>query len=143
MKKEIPILFSTDMVLAILAGRKTMTRRIINPQPIVDQDSGYTFDGKHKKQYDIHNWQDQFIDDFSRWMPGDLLWVRETFSFALFADGERYLYKATNDQWRDYRGNSSKWKPSIHMPKEAARIWLEVTDIRVELQIKVDSFMRP
>lgn len=124
--KEIPILFSTPMVRAILDGRKTQTRRIINPQPIVDMDSGFVFDGKHKRQYDIHSWRDQFLDDWSKWMPEDRIWVRESFYPVSPKCGE-YYYKAT-----DPAAEASKWKPSIHMPKEAARIWLQVESVRVE-----------
>lgn len=77
--KHIPILFSADMILSKLAGRKTQTRRVINPQPIIDNDSGYAFDGNYKKAYDMYNWKNDFIDDFSKWMPGDVLWTRESF----------------------------------------------------------------
>jgi hypothetical protein len=124
MQKEHPILFSSEMVNAILAGRKTMTRRIIKPQPIIDNDGGWVFDGKHQEQYDIHNWMNRFIDDFSRWMPGDRLWVRE--SFMRLTTG--CAYKADgliNEKF-------AKWKPSIHMPKAFSRIRLEVRNIRVE-----------
>lgn len=127
MSKDHPILFSTPMVQAILERRKTQTRRIIKPQPIIDQDSGFVFDGKHRKQYDIHCWMNQFIDDFSRWMPGDLLWVRETWGWVPTGKGEKIGYKATHSE-----PMHNKWKPSIHMYKECARIWLEVTDINVE-----------
>jgi len=126
--KEHPILFSTDMVIAKLEGTKTKTRRIINPQPIIDQDSGFVFDGKHRKQYDIHNWKDRFIDDYSRWMPGDLLWTRETWRWIEGDLGSgAYDFKADNNDF----GNI-KWKPSIFMPKEAARIWDEILSIKVE-----------
>lgn len=143
MIKEHPILFSTPMVQAILEGRKTQTRRIIKPQPIIDQDSGFVFDGKHTKQYDIHNWQDQFIDDFSRWMPEDRLWVRETYTIfePEHCEGmsKRFYYKAShdesNEEWRleeIKHGYPYQWKPSIFMRKEYARIWLEITGMRVE-----------
>ncbi len=124
--KEIPILFSTPMVQAILAGRKTQTRRIIKPQPTIDQESGYVFDGKHKKQYDIHSWKDQFLEDWSRWMPEDQIWVRESWSPVSPKCGE-YYYKAS-----DPAADSHKWKPSIHMPKVAARIWKEVISVKIE-----------
>lgn len=77
--KEVPFLFSTEMIQAMLDGNKTMTRRVINPQPIIDKDSGSVFDGKYKKQYSIHNWKDQFLDDFSRCMPGDVIYAREDY----------------------------------------------------------------
>jgi hypothetical protein len=132
MRKEHPILFSTPMVQAIPEGKKTKTRRIVKPQPIIDQDSGFVFDGKHRKQYDIHNWQERFIDDFAKWMPEDWLWVRETWSEnPLFDDtfmkDTPYLYKATDTPMEPH-----KWKPSIFMPRKAARIFLEVTNIKIE-----------
>jgi hypothetical protein len=141
--KEIPILFSTPMVQAIMSGRKTQTRRIIKPQPIIDHDSGFVFDGKHKKQYCMHNWHDEFIDDFSRWMPGDIIWVRESFQFWDKLSGGGYAYKAdftqrygawerdTPKKFHDVE-RIEKWNPSIHMPKEAARVWLEITKITIE-----------
>ncbi len=108
--KQHPILFSTLMVQAIRAGRKTMTRRIVKPQPIDDTDSGFVFDGKYK--------------------VGDVLWVRESFAEPVLFDGAEmdYYYKADGDDMR----TSGKWKPSIYMPREAARIFLKVTAVRVE-----------
>lgn len=142
--KETPILFSTPMVQALLAGKKTITRRIVNPQPITDEDSGSVFDGKYRKQYSIHDWRDRFIDDWSRWMPEDILWVRESFwewdnssqggGYAFKADFiERYgaWEKDTPHKFHDVE-RVEKWKPSIHMPKEASRIWLQVADIKIE-----------
>lgn len=129
--KEHPILFSTQMVQAILEGRKTQTRRIIKPQPIIDQDSGFVFDGRHTQQYDLHNWRYQFVDDFSRWMPEDRLWVREKtgdYQNRMFDLPPVYRTEIPDD-----RAGFYKWHPSIHMKKQYARIWLEVTDIRVEL----------
>ncbi|HNW91201.1 MAG TPA: hypothetical protein PKN48_16195 [Bacteroidales bacterium] len=108
-----PILFSTPMVQAILEGRKTMTRRISKITPL-----------------DVAN--ENLLDDIlpipieqrcPYGQPGDILWVRESF-FNHFSD--LYSYKADNT-----KGNK-KWKPSIHMPKAACRIFLRITDIRVE-----------
>lgn len=139
------------MVQAILLKRKTQTRRIINPQPIIDEDSGFVFDGKYKKQYSIFNWKDRFIDDFCKWMPEDILWVRESFAQSTMTEifsGRRvnqFVYKAgrtvysskSNSVESIVKGTaiaeiatdidvSEKWKPSIHMPREASRIRLEV-----------------
>lgn len=134
--KEKPILFSTPMVKAILEGRKTMTRRTrglnrMNEHPddwtiTTDvTDKGILFFNKNgysdraKPQYQI----------------GDRLWVRETFFEArkwkhapLFSDGPDFIYRADEDAFI----GDHNWKPSLFMPKEAARIWLEVTNVRCE-----------
>lgn len=139
MSKEIPILMSTPMVWAIIEGRKTMTRRIINPQPIDNTEiDGNFFDGRHRGyvKVDGHpNWREQFVYEFCSKKVGDVLWVRETFGFD-YLDQKQILYKASptvnsvgDDKWET---EECKWKPSIFMPKEAARIWLEITDIKVE-----------
>ena len=147
-----PILFNTEMVRAILDGRKTCTRRVIKPQP----QSGlcYTYAGSHKdcigkwtypnrgahklwgEEYKLpENIKDEELS--KRWNPpyhtDDILYVRETWSEG-YEDGT-YIYKA-DDKLADLPTfkESSKliYHPSIHMPKEAARIWLNVTDVRVE-----------
>lgn len=119
------------MVQAILERRKTQTRRLIKPQPIIDEGSGSVFDGKHKKQYDIHRWKEPFIDAFSRWLPEDRLWVKETFGIDDFFKHKPkiILYKATQKIDFDY---PIKWKPSIFMSKDVARIFLKIIDVRVE-----------
>lgn len=149
-----PILFSTPMVQAILRGEKTQTRRIINPQPIEDSESGYVFDGKHKSLYkndSTHeDWRIRFIEDWCKYKIGDILWVRETFavhegsvqgSYA-YSEGEKVKYpphfldkkgiKRCIDFKAEYPKASLKWKPSIFMPKEACRIFLKLTSIRIE-----------
>lgn len=131
--KEHPILFTTEMIQAVLEGRKTMTRRIINPQPIDNTEiDGNFFDGRNRGyvKVDGHpNWQEQFAYEFCPKKVGDLLWVRETFQTVdTFPEPDcfgKYLYKSMGD-------TCEKWKPSIFMPKEAARIWLKITNIRVE-----------
>ncbi len=147
-----PILFNTEMVRAILDGRKTCTRRVIKPQP----QSGlcYTYAGSHKdcigkwtypnrgahklwgEGYKLpENIKDEELS--KRWNPpyhtDDILYVRETWSEG-YEDGT-YIYRA-DDKLADLPTfkESSKliYRPSIHMPKGAARIWLRVTDVRVE-----------
>lgn len=143
-----PILFSGPMVQAIIRGEKTQTRRIIDPQPIDDQNSGCFFDGKCRKQYkhDImhEDWRIQFIKDWCRYQVGDVLWVRESFLTLEpeHCDGvmaNRFYYKAdhieTNEEWLKEciaDGYLYKWTPSIHMPKKSARLFLRVTGIRIE-----------
>lgn len=79
MQKQSPIIFSTPMIPPILSGTKTETRRIINPQPIIDEQSRSVFDGRHKMCFDIHNWKEQFIDQFCNYGNiEDLLYVRES-----------------------------------------------------------------
>ncbi|WP_207666812.1 hypothetical protein [Coprococcus sp. AF38-1] len=143
-----PILFNTPMVRAILDGRKSCTRRIVNPQP--QGRLCYTFAGGdcgtwgYPSKTAYENWGDEYklpedITDEElkrRWNPpyhtDDILYVRETWRKGL----ERYIYRADySDTEKFYRGGKEiemKWHPSIHMPKEAARIWLKVTDVRVE-----------
>jgi len=130
MSREKPILFNTDMVRASLDGRKTVTRRCMKPQPQgyfeVNEEPLYIYDTS-LGQGQIH----------SPYQPGDILYVRETWHkyTKRVGTGERchmadfYGYKASIANSEDAE---ERWKPSIHMPKEAARIWLKVTDIRVE-----------
>ena len=139
-----PILFNTEMVRAILDGRKTVTRRAIKPH-YKDGDAGFrinrrTVDGviTGVEYYDEEECgTDRYIKP--PYQIGDILYVRETWARLVTAkDGEmqseRYVYKATDKYPFGESGYIVKfrWKPSIHMPKEAARIWLKVTDVRVE-----------
>ena len=159
-----PILFNTEMVKAILDGRKSCTRRIVKPQP-----KGrlcYTFAGcdcgtwGYPSKTAYENWGDEYklpedITDEElkrKWNPpyhtDDILYVRETWEHfeCCCCEGDEngncyqepqqsvlnkscgcYMYRATDEIYGDAR-----WHPSIHMPKEAARIWLKVTDVRVE-----------
>ena len=143
-----PILFNTEMVRAILDGRKNCTRRIVKPQP--QGRLCYTFAGGdcgtwgYPSKTAYENWGDEYklpedITDEElkrRWNPpyhtDDILYVRETWRKGL----ERYIYRAdysdTEKFYQDGKEINMKWHPSIHMPKEAARIWLKVTDVRVE-----------
>lgn len=122
-----PILFNTEMVRAILDGRKSCTRRVVKPQPTARYGAQCI-----KPPY----------------QPGDILYVRETWErFECWnCEGDErgncpkepqksvldktcgcYMYRATNEISGD-----AKWHPSIHMPKEAARIWIKVIGVRVE-----------
>ena len=130
----LPILFNTDMVRAILDGRKTVTRRIckdVNEYVVPDM----SFYNAEKRTYAVHNFADKdHTDQLSiaertcPICPGDILYVRETWS-PVFVVPRRYLYKV---ECKEAENLPIKWHPSIHMPKEAARIWLKVTDVRVE-----------
>lgn len=118
--KERPILFKGEMVNAIIEGRKTQTRRIMKPQPILE--NGLL----RWVKFPLDICLDSHSDVVARYSPyghkGDVLWVRECFSMT--ADGHVH-YKATDMP-------VGQWKPSIHMPKYLSRITLEVTDVRVE-----------
>ena len=118
MAKIKPILFNTEMARAILENRKTATRRVVKPQHLRVLDSPY-----HKEHPET---PDKVLLEKLReppYRPGDILYVRET--WAESSDG--YVYRA-DDPDSDGWG----WRPSIHMPREAARIFLRVTDVRVE-----------
>ena len=128
-----PILFNTEMVRAILDGRKTCTRRICkdaNEYTVPDMD----FYNADRRTYAVHNFADkEQMEQLSTAertcsiCPGDLLYVRETWCKGYLMNAkERYYYKADDNDFL------CTWHPSIHMPKEAARIWLKVTDVRVE-----------
>lgn len=129
-----PILFNTKMVRAILDGRKSCTRRIIKPQweecphcKYVHNE--YIYDKLAENVYCARCGYPLVPERRALYQPGDILYVRETWSE--WTDG--YLYKAWNSPFPQ-AGESPvmKWHPSIHMPKEAARIWLKVTNVRVE-----------
>lgn len=154
MGRVLPILFNTDMVRAILDGRKTVTRRpvrykysntemkmftnkygtrLIEIQKDIEGESyGRNPDGStwHKLR--------AYIEKNPPYRKGDILYVRETFRPLSNHPKARFEYAA--DWSTKYFENSKepnccnggKWKPSIHMPKEAARIWIKVTDVRVE-----------
>lgn len=127
-----PMLYSTLMVQSILEGLKTETRRIMNPQPIDNTEiDGNFFEGNHKGyvKVDGHkNWKEQFIWEFSKYNVGEIIWVRETFRKIEQDFGKpRYEYKAT-----ETINLIDKWKPSLFMPKDACRLFLEITNIRFE-----------
>ena len=142
MSKVLPILFNEDMVRAILNGRKTVTRRKIDID-IVDHFEIET-DGKTIITYIDQETGDRCkTERLCRYQTGDILYVRETWSE--WTDG--YVYKAWTSPFPQpgrYPDKMMKWHPSIHMPKEAARIWLKVTDVRVErLQdMNLDDFLK-
>lgn len=165
---EKPILFNTEMVRAILDGRKTQTRRLIRPQP--EGQLSYIMGGSNPgkwdymsaseaKAWDVEESRICKQDDGRLWTPpchaDDVLYVRETWNYG-YVDSDwkegcppehwfeeldwngkdhdflrgisRFWYLADNDEPL----YGLKWKPSIHMPKAAARIWLKVKRVRVE-----------
>lgn len=124
-----PIIFSTDMVKAILAGRKSQTRRVVKPQP-----PHATF---HRRMgefgCDIEVADGYYMNPPIK--PDDTLWVRETWCkfgdiIGVNEDADVYYYKA--DYSCPVDKSIKRWRPSIHMPREASRISLLVKNIRVE-----------
>ena len=154
MSRVLPILFNTEMVRAILDGRKSCIRRIVKGYIPKDAQFGYTVftpDGSISCRglFEITG-RPGYGEKFFKlpYQPGDILYVRETwgrFECRNCEGDERgncpkepqksvldktcgcYMYRATDEISGD-----AKWHPSIRMPKEAARIWLKVTDVRVE-----------
>ena len=140
-----PILFNTEMVQAILDGRKTCTRRVIKPQPDEKHTYplGFVTDSTEKKEVgsfgfaaNEYGGSIQYVKPPYRYAPGDILYVRETWCALPVNEAGHmrghcvYYYRADGElRPEGWRG---KWHPSIHMPKEAARIWLKVTDVMVE-----------
>lgn len=127
--RVLPILFNIEMVQALLAGRKTCTRRLVKFLPGKNpQWTGYIKDGLM-----LYNGKNEPCIRKAPYQPGDILYVRETWGKG-YEEGT-YIYKA-NDKLADLPTfkDSTKliYRPSIHMPKEASRIWLKVTDVRVE-----------
>lgn len=126
-----PILFNTEMVRAILDGRKSCTRRLVKHDVEAVLNSPY-----HKAHPEVED--KQIISKLCEpsYQPDDVLYIRETWC-ALPVNKAGHMrgnsicyYKADGDlRPEGWRG---KWHPSIHMPKEAARIWLKVTNVRVE-----------
>lgn len=149
MRRVLPILFNTEMVRAILDGRKSCTRRIV--KGFIPNDAKWGYTAFTPKGY--ISCRGTFADGYGEKFfklpcePGDILYVRETWQYLYELDGNeqiiegtgKYYYAATDtipfDTYVDASGVTHEcvpWHPSIHMPKEAARIWLKVTDVRVE-----------
>ncbi|MCK9220243.1 MAG: hypothetical protein M0P47_09370 [Bacteroidales bacterium] len=117
---EKPILFSTTMVQAILEGRKTMTRRIIKPQP----------DGRGLRTTSVffEDWHGKEVK--TKYKKGDVLWVRENF-YKCIDNNDRVYYAAT-EKPTDTPKRHYKLKPCIYLPRADARIFLKITDVKVE-----------
>lgn len=176
-RKEIPILFSTPMVQAILDGRKTETRRVVkggfdvskmvHTKCLYNENPKVGYQAFFREEHDNDNWW----GISSKWQPGDLLWVRESWRVNTWwaDDGELlisfntednasircneldidmfnrlweqscndldkagYVLTSDNKDYKDYDVTKLRLRPSIHMPKAAARIWLEVTEVKCE-----------
>jgi len=120
--KERPILFSGPMIRAILADTKTQTRRVVKPAPCLTR-------GMQTHEFAVggHDYRCPYG------VPGDRLWVRETFADGVEGCPGGISYRANHcDPKGDGPAHPMKWRPSIFMPRAASRILLEVTDVRVE-----------
>ena len=127
-----PILFNTEMVRAILDGRKTVTRRIVKlPKHIKKQEDEY-----YTLFADGHRYEDYCFAQVKDYINpphkiGDMLYVRETFFPDYDEDGNAKSFYYKTDYNKEHQ-QEMRWKPSIHMPKDAARIFLKVTGVRIE-----------
>lgn len=134
MVKERPILFNTPMVRAILDGRKTRTRRIVRPQPTLDERGLLWWNwSKNAGSANIArpgHPSEEWLAHCPHGQPGDRLWVRETWGYNPDFPGvpSHACYRADPE----HRYDRIKWKPSIHMPRSVCRTMLEVTGVRVE-----------
>lgn len=133
-----PILFNGDMVWAILDGRKTCTRRVIKPQweecphcKYVHNE--YIYDKMAENVYCARCGCPLEPERRSPYQLEDILNVRETWGHPISLNSDKqYVFRADKIAESGFENDSHIWHPSIHMTKEAARIWLRVTDVRVE-----------
>ena len=153
--KDRPVIFNGEMIRAILDGRKTQTRRVINPQPTLSERTGFNWKGY---AYGIGSTYRDTVRNFASCFNvcpfgqiGDLLWVRETWQGPLVDEEHFEDYRANADKFQtpafcEYAADGGTrpefcdlddnvrqgWRPSIHMPRWASRILLEITAVRVE-----------
>lgn len=157
--RERPILFSGPMVRALLEGRKTQTRRVLKPQPPTDwkpsphlAEIHRCVDGEPvepRSARDVIGWgwaeEDGHLGFCAPCLPGDLLWVRETWTPVQGEGGAVFeghcVYRAdacdkTGQRWHSIAAGDPdrevRWKPAIHMPRRLSRLTLSVTAVRVE-----------
>ena len=126
--KDTGLIFKAPMVRAILKGRKTQTRRVAKPVNHPDLGNLYTPGAlvrEHEPQHVINR-------ACPYGQPGDRIYVRETFS--QHPEWGQLAFRADGEEFEDADGWlwEPKWMPSIHMPKDLARIWLEITGVRLE-----------
>ena len=138
--RERPILFSGPMVRAIFAGRKTQTRRVVDPQPQPNGGAGFVPIEPYRTPNNTWNWviaatghgcRDPFPCPYG--VPSDRLWVREAWARGHSltpASGDRVIYRAEGEV--EDSSSRGPWRPSIFMPRWASRLTLEVVSVRVE-----------
>jgi len=145
-----PILFSTEMIKSILSGKKTQTRRLTNLDEVNSYHHHWEIFPTYKLAYKIHDCMDGVCATFTpthfehgkvtqdesvraKFPYGDIgtfLWVREAYAKDYFETG-KHGYKADYTDLSAEYVSKPKWKPSIHMPKTATRILLEIENIRI------------
>ena len=126
--RERPILFSAPMVRAILGGSKTVTRRIVKwPAWVKDEVAAAEALRRHPALGDFQDGRTRHVFTCPFGVPGDTLWVRETFA-VLTGNGIRPVYRADGEK----PVANMRWTPSIHMERRWSRLTLEVTSVRVE-----------
>jgi hypothetical protein len=139
-ERELPILFTSEMVRAVLDGRKYVTRREIDPPVERRGGAWYWSHRRYDNGAGVHYFHSQIITPSIRramlaaapYLVGDRLYVRETYAHS--PRGVFYLadYRERGDVVRGLEAHELKWSPSIHMPKRVARTFLRVTAVRVE-----------
>lgn len=161
----LPMLFNTEMVQAIQEGRKTVTRRVVKPPYYVDTNYLENAEGiiEHTlrsapKSSRLYHQIGEMPYPENPYKVGDILYIRETWFYESYLEeadespadlpsgrySHRYVYKACQPDYPVNLGaGGDGWSPSIHMPKEAARIWLKVLNVKVErLQnMTLDDFL--
>jgi len=137
-KNEKPIIFKPLMIRAILNGNKTQTRRVMIPQPWNNDIIGSTIEGfqttlnQAKNIWFNENKTGESIDIKWKYMVGDTLWVREKFCNGGSRTEPEYYYFADTLSCEYDDPEELTWKPSIHMPRVAARIFLKVTSVSIQ-----------
>jgi len=137
-----PILFSAPMVRALLAGTKTQTRRVIKPQPFIDDKGNFCVPDRKVGHWNYGQHMDgrPYVRNFAKKLRikvGARLWVRETWTAKMvhgwtIADARSGWYQTQLVYRADGADSIDGWWPAIHMPREFSRITLTVTDVRVE-----------
>ena len=130
-----PVLFNTEMVRAILEGRKSCTRRIVKGFIPNDAKWGYTAFTPKGCISCRGTFADGYGEKFFKLPcePSDILYVRETWGYPIALNSDKqYVFRADEVAESGFKNDSHIWHPSVHMPKEAARIWLKVTNVMVE-----------
>lgn len=141
-----PILFNTEMVQATLDDRKNQTRRMKKLDTFNSSPNWWRYDGLDVEDSNTHYFEalshqkeplEQYKDILCPYgKKGDILWVRETFEIVPVQTAPVNAFKSEIEMKVNYKADQAeafnKWKPSIFMPKEACRIFLEITDISIE-----------